>query len=113
MSSTEQRAASAAASAAVASTAPGTGSPATVILPRVLVALFPGSERRMPASGATLLEVIRDLDSRVPGLANRILDAGPSIRTHLNLFVAGELAALDTPVPPGADIHVIPAVSGG
>jgi len=49
----------------------------------------------------------------VPGLANRILDAGPSIRTHLNLFVAGELAALDTAVPPGADVHVIPAVSGG
>jgi sulfur-carrier protein len=87
--------------------------PATVILPRALVALFPGAERRMPAAGETLLEVIRDLDTRVPGLANRLLDAGPSIRTHLNLFVAGELAGLDTRVPAGADVHVIPAVSGG
>jgi molybdopterin converting factor small subunit len=67
----------------------------------------------MPATGATVLEVIRDLDGRVPGLANRVLDAGPSIRRHLNLFVDGRLAALDTPVPPGADVHVIPAVSGG
>lgn len=87
--------------------------PAVVNLPRNLVALFPGAERRMQASGATVLEVVRDLDRRVPGLANRVLDAGPSIRTHLNLFVDGERAALDTPVPPGAEVHVIPAVSGG
>ena len=87
--------------------------PATVHLPRSLVSLFPGSEKRMPASGETVLEVIRDLDTRVPGLANRVLDAGPSIRRHLNLFVDGQLAALDTRVPPGAQVHVIPAVSGG
>jgi sulfur-carrier protein len=87
--------------------------PAVVHLPRSLTSLFPGAERRMPASGDTVLEVVRDLDTRVPGLANRVLDAGPSIRRHLNVFVEGELAALDTPVPSGAQVHVIPAVSGG
>ena len=87
--------------------------PATVHLPRGLIALVPGAERRVPAAGGTVLEVVRDLDRRVPGIGNRILDAGPSIRTHLNLFVDGERAALDTPVRPGADVHVIPAVSGG
>jgi sulfur-carrier protein len=89
------------------------GVPALVHLPRSLVALFPGAERRMPATGATVLDVIRDLDRRVPGVANRVLDAGPSIRTHLNLFVNGERVGLESPVPPGADLHVIPAVSGG
>jgi molybdopterin converting factor small subunit len=89
------------------------GRPAVVHLPRSLVALFPGVERRVEASGATVLEVIADLDRRVPGLANRVLDAGPTIRTHLNVFVDGERAALDTPVRPGAEVHVIPAVSGG
>lgn len=88
-------------------------SPAVVHLPRSLVGLFPGAERRMPATGDTVLDVIRDLDRRVPGIANRVLDAGPSIRRHINVFVSGELAALDTPVPGGADVHVIPAVSGG
>jgi molybdopterin synthase sulfur carrier subunit len=87
--------------------------PAVVHLPRSLVALLPGAERQLPATGATVLEVLRDADRRVPGLANRLLDAGPSIRTHLNVFVNGERAALDTAVPPGADVHVIPAVSGG
>ncbi len=93
--------------------APPAPVPAVVHLPRALVALFPGSDRRMEARGATVLEVITDLDRRVPGLENRLLDAGPTIRTHLNIFVNGERAALDTAVPPGAGVHVIPAVSGG
>jgi molybdopterin synthase sulfur carrier subunit len=87
--------------------------PAIVHLPRSLVALFPGTERRQESRGATVLDVIADLDDRVPGLANRLLDAGPSLRTHLNVFVDGERATLATPVPPGAAVHVIPAVSGG
>jgi molybdopterin synthase sulfur carrier subunit len=86
---------------------------ADVHLPRSLVELFPGAPRRLEASGSTVEELIADLDTRVPGLANRILDAGPSIRTHINVFVAGERATLATAVPPGAVVHVIPAVSGG
>jgi molybdopterin converting factor small subunit len=86
---------------------------ALVHLPRSLVALFPGTPRRLEAAGATVAEVIADLDAQVPGIRNRILDAGPMIRTHINVFVAGERATLATPVPSGADVHVIPAVSGG
>jgi molybdopterin converting factor small subunit len=75
--------------------------------------MFPGAERRAEARGTTVLEVVMDLDRRVPGLANRVLDAGPVIRTHLNVFVNGERATVTTPVPPGAEVHVIPAISGG
>ncbi len=89
------------------------GPPAIVHLPRSLVALFPRAERRIEARGATVLAVITDLDRRVPGLANRVLDAGPVIRTHLNVFVDGERATVATAVPPGAEVHVIPAISGG
>jgi sulfur-carrier protein len=60
-----------------------------------------------------VLEVITELDRRVPGLANRVLDAGPVIRTHLNVFVNGERATVATIVPAGAEVHVIPAISGG
>ena len=86
---------------------------ADVHLPRSLVALFPGTPRRVQARGATVAEVIADLDAQVPGIRNRLLDAGPSLRTHLNVFVAGQRAALETPVPADAIVHVIPAVSGG
>jgi hypothetical protein len=87
--------------------------PAVVHLPRSLVSLFPAAERRMPASGATVLDVIRDLDLRVPGVANRVPHSGPTIRTHVSVFVNGQRASLESRVPPGADVHVIPAVSGG
>lgn len=86
---------------------------ADVHLPRSLVVLFPGTPRRVEARGATLAELIADLDAQVPGIRNRLLDAGPSIRTHLNIFVAGQRATLATPVPADAVVHVIPAVSGG
>jgi molybdopterin synthase sulfur carrier subunit len=89
------------------------GAPAIVHLPRSLAALFPGAPRRLEASGGSVSEVIDDLDRQIPGIRNRLLDAGPSIRTHLNIFVAGQRASLGTEVPPGADVHVIPAVSGG
>ncbi len=86
---------------------------AEVRLPRSLATLFPGTPTRLSARGATVADVIADLDAQVPGLRNRILDAGPSIRTHLNVFVAGERATLATQVPDDAIVHVIPAVSGG
>jgi len=86
---------------------------ATVVLPRSLVALFPGAERRTSVAGATVAEVVAALDGRIPGLADRILTAGPAIREHLNVFVDGERATLATPVGPESVVHVIPAVSGG
>ena len=87
--------------------------PVIVRLPRSLLALFPSCPAEVRVVGATLLEDIADLDRRVPGIRPRLLDAGPSIREHLNLFVDGELAALDTELRPGAVIRVVPAVSGG
>ena len=86
---------------------------AEVHLPRSLVALFPGAPRRLLARGATVADVIADLDAQVPGIRNRLVDAGPVIRTHINVFVEGERATLATPVSPDAVMHVIPAVSGG
>jgi molybdopterin converting factor small subunit len=46
-------------------------------------------------------------------LRDRLCEAGPRIREHINVFVDGDRAELSTPVAPGAVVHVIPAVSGG
>lgn len=86
---------------------------ADVHLPRSLVALFPGAPRRVDARGATVAEVIDDLDAQVPGIRNRLVDAGPVIRAHINVFVEGQRATLTTRVSPDSVMHVIPAVSGG
>jgi len=86
---------------------------ATVLLPRSLLELFPGVERRQLVDGATVDAVVLGLDARVPGMRDRLVEAGPRIRPHINVFVAGEPADLDTPVGPNDTVHVIPAVSGG
>ena len=85
----------------------------TVVLPRSLVALVNGSERRSQVEGATVGDALVALDARWPGLLDRVCDPGPVLRRHLNVFVDGARAGLATPLPPGATLHVIPAVSGG
>lgn len=85
----------------------------TVILPRSLVSLIPGTSRSTEVEARSVAEALDRLDARTPGLRNRIVDSGPTIRTHINVYVDGERATLDTPLGPNATIHVIPAVSGG
>jgi molybdopterin converting factor small subunit len=85
----------------------------TVILPRSLVSLIPGTRRSTDVEAATVAEAIDRLDDQTPGLRNRLVDSGPVIRQHINVFVDSELAALETPLRPDSTIHIIPAVSGG
>jgi molybdopterin converting factor small subunit len=84
-----------------------------VYLPRSLLQLFPQAERRPSVEATSVREVIDRLDERWPGMRNRLCDAGPTIREHINVFVDGERATLDTPVGERSLVHVIPAVSGG
>ncbi len=86
---------------------------ATVVLPRSLVALFPGSERRVSVDGSTVREVIDALDARWPGMRDRLCIPGPVLREYINVFVDAHPADLATPVPPGGTVHVLPAVAGG
>ncbi|MBA2718097.1 MAG: MoaD/ThiS family protein [Chloroflexi bacterium] len=85
----------------------------TVILPRSLVSLIPGTVRTCEVEATTVDEALARLDERTPGLRNRLVDSGPTIRQHINVFVDGQQARLDTALSPDATIHVIPAVSGG
>jgi molybdopterin converting factor small subunit len=86
---------------------------AQVVLPGTLVALFPGIPRRLEVEASTVREMIAGLDAGHPGIADRLLTAGPAIREHLRVFVDGEMATLDTPVAPASTVIVVPAVSGG
>lgn len=85
---------------------------ATVVLPRALIALFPGAERRPEVDGDTVAAIVDGLDARWPGMRDRLRD-DIGLRPHLNVFVDGERAGLATPVSPGSTVHVLPAVSGG
>lgn len=85
----------------------------TVILPRSLVSLIPGTARTTEVDAATVSEAIDRLDERTPGLRNRLVDSGPALREHINVFVDGTQGSLDTPLRADSTVHVIPAVSGG
>ena len=86
---------------------------ATVLLPRSLLALFPGVDKRHQVEGADVDALLSALGDRVPGLRDRLVEPGPRLRPHINVFVAGRPADLSTPVGPDDTVHVIPAVSGG
>jgi sulfur-carrier protein len=86
---------------------------ATVLLPRSLVEMFAGVPRRVDVEGDSVAAVIDALDSRWPGMSDRLCEAGPRIRPFINVFVDGVRADIATAVAPGSLVHVIPAVAGG
>jgi molybdopterin converting factor small subunit len=87
--------------------------PVTVVLPAVLVGLFPGCVREVRVSASTVREVIAALDKRWPGMADRLRDSTPAIRRHIAVFVDGERATLQTRVAAGAEVLIMTAISGG
>jgi sulfur-carrier protein len=86
---------------------------ADVRLPGTLTPLFPGLPRRVEVEAATVLAAIDSLETKWPGLRDRIVEEGPAIRRHLHVYVDGERAGLDTPVEERSRLDVIAAISGG
>lgn len=84
-----------------------------VRLPGVLTDLFPGSQRRVEMSAATVDAMMDELDRRWPGMRDRLCDSSPAVRRHINVFIGGRRAGLDTPIPPGTEVFVLTAISGG
>lgn len=78
---------------------------------------YTGGSSEVEASGATLAEVIEDLEGNYAGIRARILDDNGELRRFVNVYVGNEdvrfLDDLATPTPDGVQISVIPAVAGG
>jgi sulfur-carrier protein len=87
--------------------------PVMVTLPANLVRLFPGAVRDVELPASSVREMIDALDARWPGMRDRLCDSRPAIRRHINVFVAGRRATLETPLAPGAEVTVLTAISGG
>lgn len=92
---------------------PGHNIGVRVLLPRALVDLFPGSAGEVSIEAGTVDELIDTLDARWPGMRDRLVDQRPAIRRHLNVFVDGRRATLDTAVAPGGTVYILTAMSGG
>lgn len=85
----------------------------TVLIPQPLRTLTNG-EGVLSAEGHNLRAVIKDLAERYPDLANRLAENG-KIGRGLSLAINGDVVStgLITPVADGAEISVVPQISGG
>lgn len=63
--------------------------------------------------GATVGEVLRELETRYPTVKGWILDEQGRVRPHVNVFANGERVAEDAPVAADDALLVLPSISGG
>jgi molybdopterin converting factor small subunit len=82
-----------------------------------IVRNYTGGAAEVASAPGTLREVITGLDTSYPGLSGRILDDSGKLRRFVNVYVGDEdvrlAQGLDTEVPEGVQVSVIPAVAGG
>jgi molybdopterin converting factor small subunit len=78
---------------------------------------YTGGESEVSAAGATVREVVADLEASFSGISARILDENGKIRRFVNVYVGEEdvrfADGLDTVTPDGTQVSIIPAVAGG
>jgi sulfur-carrier protein len=76
-----------------------------------------GGAAEASAEGTTVAEVLDSLYREHSELRQRIAGDDGGLRRFVNIYLAGEdirfLEGLDTPVPDGAELTILPAVAGG
>ncbi len=84
-----------------------------ISLPTALLALFPGCPREARVEAGTVAEAIAALDRSWPGVGSSLCDGSRALRRHIRVYLQGEIAGLDSPVPAGAEVVILTAISGG
>lgn len=78
---------------------------------------YTGGESRVTGNGASVGEVLGDLDARYPGIRERVCEPDGEIRRFVNVFVNGtnvrSLEGAATPIGEGDELGIIPAMAGG
>jgi sulfur-carrier protein len=86
-----------------------------VRIPTILRSYTDG-QKSIEGSGATIDELISDLNGRYDGLRGRLVDES-GLRRFVNVYLNDEdvrfLGGLDAPVRDGDTVTVLPAVAGG
>ena len=90
--------------------------PVTVRIPTQLRPLA-GGNSEVSTGGTTVAEVLKALEAAHPGFSDRLFDDTGRLRRFVNVFLADEdirfLDGIDTAVPDGATLSIVPAVAGG
>lgn len=98
----------------------GGGAHAVVVVLPGALRQFTGGESKVTVSvptDATVGTVLARLSDELPALHRRIQDEAGTLRRHVNVYVGQtnvrDAELLDTPVPVGTDVTVLPSVAGG
>ncbi|MEO6723883.1 MAG: MoaD/ThiS family protein [Blastocatellia bacterium] len=84
-----------------------------VIIPSPLLS-YTNQSKEVEANGATVAELLQDLNRRFPGIRFRMIDEQDTIRPHMKIFVNGEQTwSLDVALQSSDEVHILQALSGG
>ena len=76
-----------------------------------------GGEPKVAADGATIRDVLGDLESRYPGITKNVVTEDGALHRFINVYVNDEdvryLGSLETEVREGDTVSILPAVAGG
>jgi sulfur-carrier protein len=75
------------------------------------------NEEMIEINAATISDAIKELQSRYPGIQERLVDEKGEVRRFVNVYVNEEdirfLKNKETPLKDGDEISIIPAIAGG
>ncbi len=87
-----------------------------VRIPTPLRAVTKGSAE-VRGTGATVSELIEDLEQHYPGLRERLVDETGNLRRFVNIYVNEEdirfLDGQTTALKDGDEVSIVPAIAGG
>jgi len=84
-----------------------------VWIPQPLLS-YTGEQTQVEADGATVAELLADLDRRHPGIRFRMIDEQDRLRAHMKIFVnRQQVSGLDAVLGDADEIHIFQALSGG
>jgi sulfur-carrier protein len=74
-------------------------------------------EKKVTGNGHTLRELVDDLDTRHPGLRDALVGEDGELHRFINVYVNDEdarfLGGVESPLSPGDEVSILPAVAGG
>ena len=78
---------------------------------------FAEDQPRVDADGSTLRELLKDLESRYPGITKNVVTDDGGLHRFVNVYVNDEdvryLGSLETELKDGDTVSILPAVAGG
>ena len=89
---------------------------AIVRIPTPLRKVTNGEDKASVDAG-TMVEVVKSLEVKFPGLKARICDDDGELRSFVNVYINGEdvrfLDGMNSSVSSGDEVSIVPAVAGG